>query len=483
MPSFLFRLFHLTLAVLLLGVMSSCEEGELLENQPPETSIFLESIRLDGQDRLSTIVELFWSGEDVDGFVIGFDLSLDGNNWSRVTQTDSTFRFVIEQGQDTTDISFFIRAVDNLETVDPTPAFLSVPIKNTPPSVNLDESLNLLGEVLPVFSVRWTVEDLDGFETLDSVFIKLNEAPWISISPDINLITLRAEDPSQAGSQQAVIRTSFEGTAFDKTLPGLLVEGDNLFYVQARDISGSLSQVDTSEVFRVQRKSGNLLVIDSHRTNEVDNILFPNIRSAYGAFDYLDVDTQVPTFMEPTFRLVLEEYDQVFWYGDGTERSEYSERLFLDFAAPQIQQYLNQGGKIWMSSSFPSTYAVSETANSSLVFGYSPMDTLSTALGQARILRDISVPASTAAFPTLSTSAIISSADPFHPKNPADVLYEAEIRPVGGWVGPSAIAAKSVFSNGQTNQIFFSVELHQLSGDSVAFRALFDQVFQQEFNW
>ncbi|MEM7512317.1 MAG: hypothetical protein AAF388_15385, partial [Bacteroidota bacterium] len=195
------------------------------------------------------------------------------------------------------------------------------------------------------------------------------------------------------------------------------------------------------------------------------------------------VDTQVPTFMEPTFRLILEEYDQVFWYGDGTERSEYSERLFLDFAAPQIQQYLNQGGKIWMSSSFPSTYAVSETANNSLVFGYSPMDTLSTALGQARILREISIPPSSPAFPTLSTSAIISSADPFHPKNPADVLYEAEIRPVGGWVGPSAIAAKSVFSNGQTNQIFFSVELHQLSGDSVAFSALFDQVFQQEFNW
>ncbi|MEM7511221.1 MAG: hypothetical protein AAF388_09845, partial [Bacteroidota bacterium] len=335
MPSFLFRLFPLTLAVLLLGVMSSCEEGELLENQPPETSIFLESIRLDGQDRLSTIVELFWSGEDVDGFVIGFDLSLDGNNWSRVTQTDSTFRFVIEKGQDTTDISFLIRAVDNLETVDPTPAFLSVPIKNTPPSVNLDESLNLLGEVLPVFSIRWTVEDLDGFETLDSVFIKLNEAPWISITPDINLITLRAEDPSQAGSQSAVIKTSFEGTAFDKTLPGLLVDGENQFYVQARDISGSLSQIDTSEVFRVQRKDGNLLVVDSHRTNEVDNILFPNIRSSYGAFDYLDVDTQVPTFMEPTFRLILEEYDQVFWYGDGTERSEYSERLFLDFAAPQ----------------------------------------------------------------------------------------------------------------------------------------------------
>ncbi|MEM9935488.1 MAG: hypothetical protein AAF824_17820, partial [Bacteroidota bacterium] len=88
MLSFFFRQFIYILPVFLLGFLLSCEEGEILDNQPPETRIFLESIQLDGNDRLSTVVTLFWSGEDIDGFVIGFDLSLDGNNWTRVTQTD-----------------------------------------------------------------------------------------------------------------------------------------------------------------------------------------------------------------------------------------------------------------------------------------------------------------------------------------------------------------------------------------------------------
>lgn len=483
MLSFFFRQFIYILPVCVLGFLLSCEEGEILDNQPPETRIFLESIQLDGNDRLSTVVTLFWSGEDIDGFVIGFDLSLDGNNWTRVTQTDSTFRFTLQAGSDTTDINFFVRAVDNLALVDPSPAFLAIPIRNTPPTVALDEELSLLGEVLPVFSIRWDVEDIDGLETLDSVFIKLNDAPWLALPPDISFISLKAEDPSVSGSQNALIRTGFTATPYTQLLPGLNVEGNNQFYLQARDISGSLSVIDTSQVFQVQRKTSDLLVVDSHNTNSVDDILFPTILDTYGEFDYLDVNSQVPTFTEPTFRLLLEEYEIVFWYADGREREAYGERLFLDFAAPQIQQFLNQGGKLCMSSSFPASYVNGDNTNTSLVFGYSPMDSLSTAPGQARLLGGQPVSTLLPAYPTLTTSGIISSADPFYAKNPSDILYEGEFRAVSGWSGPSSLAGRTVFTNGRTNQIFFSVELHLLSGDPVAFRDLFARIFQEEFNW
>ena len=122
---------------LLLGLLltlTACDKGELLENKAPDTRISVSEINLTGEDRLRSEVTLHWFGADEDGWITGYELSLDGTNWSPVTKQDSTFSFELTLGSDTTDIDFYVRAVDNDDAVDPTPAYLRVPIRNSPPT-------------------------------------------------------------------------------------------------------------------------------------------------------------------------------------------------------------------------------------------------------------------------------------------------------------------------------------------------------------
>ena len=84
--------------IILLG---GCDKGEALPNQKPETTIFLDNIALTGEDRLTSVVRIFWSGTDRDGYVQGFEISFDEQEWSFTENYDSTFRFVLGQGSDT----------------------------------------------------------------------------------------------------------------------------------------------------------------------------------------------------------------------------------------------------------------------------------------------------------------------------------------------------------------------------------------------
>ncbi len=84
---------------------TACETGSPLDNLPPDTKIFVDKIELSGPNRLNSVVRLRWSGEDQDGYVKGYELSFDEQNWDFVQETDSTFKFDIPVGSETTDIT------------------------------------------------------------------------------------------------------------------------------------------------------------------------------------------------------------------------------------------------------------------------------------------------------------------------------------------------------------------------------------------
>ena len=132
LSAFVFSLLALS------SLFTGCDKGSPLANIPPETSIFLTDIQLTGQNRLNSVVTMYWSGEDQDGYVTGYELSFDGTDWAFTTASDSTFSFVIPSGQDTVDIPFYVRAMDNDGDVDPEPAFLRIPLKNRPPVARFD---------------------------------------------------------------------------------------------------------------------------------------------------------------------------------------------------------------------------------------------------------------------------------------------------------------------------------------------------------
>lgn len=471
----------------LLLFLWACDKGELLPNQAPETKIFLDEIQLAGADRLNSFVKLHWSGEDVDGYVSGYELSFDAQNWSLTTDTDSTFQLPLALGQDTADIDFYVRAIDNQDLVDPDPAYLRIPIKNTPPVVAFDSTKTIPDSVLGAWSVLWSVEDSDGFETLDSIFIKINDGPWYPLPPQINFISLIPENPTQLGEQGLQI---FTGTTSDlQRLPleGVLVGDLNRMYLQARDIAGVLSKTDTTDPFYLFPQKGDLLVIDANNNQTADDTYLPILDQVYSDYDYFNLIDNQPPFWDPTFGMVLGQYDKVFWYGD---ESLFEEQLLLELGSGALQQFLNRGGKLFVTTTFPSSLTSDPaTANQSSIFSFSPMDSLSSSPGQARIGKNDTLmiaPAFEADYPRLITSALIISADPFYSKDPLQDMYTSSIIKSGGWEGPSTICAKSSFNNGETNQIFWSVDLYKLNGDEgnpQALEQLFSQVLLTEFDW
>jgi hypothetical protein len=468
-------------------VFASCETGELLPNQAPDTRIFLDEINLEGQDRLNSVIRLHWTGEDPDGYVTAYELSFDAQNWTQTTATDSTFRLDIPVGSDTIDISFYVRAIDNEQLADPEPALLAIPIKNTPP-VALFDTVNVLPDtVFSLLSARWEVSDLDGNETLDSLFLRVNDGAWYGLDPRIDFVSLAPETPEQAGEQSMRVFTGLTPQLQQKLLAGARVGEWNTLSLQVRDIAATFSQIDTSKAFFLRRKTGDLLVIDANGDDSADPLYRGILQQVSPEYDYLNLSENLPSFWNPTFGLFLSLYDQVFWYGDDATLSAFNEQMLLELASISFQEYLNQGGKVLITSKFPSSFVDDPlTANQSSVFGFSPMDSLSTSSGQARTRKDSlarPLPAYAGSYPTLVFSENLTSMDPFYAKDPSQSLYNYVPIASGGWVGPGTLCGRTLYTNGRTNQVFWSVELHKLGGDPDALEAFFQQVLQVEFDW
>ncbi|MDP4933271.1 MAG: hypothetical protein NWR30_01040, partial [Salibacteraceae bacterium] len=137
----------------------------------------------------------------------------------------------------------------------------------------------------------------------------------------------------------------------------------------------------------------------------------------------------------------------------------------------------DQGGKLWLNSSFPNAFSTG-----SALFGILPVDSLSTAQGQARLPID-SLSLGEQGYPDLTCSAFISGLDPFYPSIDATVIYTSQLTKNNGWEGPKITGVKRKNESGNTNFVFMSVELHKLGKDDAAMQSLFDKVLNEEFNW
>ncbi len=474
--------------LMLLVLTAGCDMGQPDANQPPDTQFFVEEIPLPDSLRLNTVVSLYWLGSDPDGYVKGYELSVDGGEWLYTTSTDSTFRFDLTDGNELDDIMVQVRAVDNLGLADPEPAELLVPIRNRPPDASFDDSPGIPDTVGPVFSFTWTVTDLEGDFTLDSIFLKLNEGAWYAFSPDVEFVTLLADEPAVSGEQFARVYVGGQADELAAKISGLINGGSNQLFLQARDISGSMSEVDSSRIFFVKNQNSDLLVINGHGRAAASNTTRAVLDAvATDGYDWLDIRDNLPSFWDPTFTLYLQLYGRIYWFDDGTPIAGQGDVYLLEQAANSFQAYLNNGGKLMVSTTFSTVFDNAARQAQSLIFDFSPADSLSSAPGQARIPRGGPL-AGVGIFSEQDTLfkdnlSLLTGADPFYPKNPENVLFEADLVEVGGWTGPNTVAARSTFTNNETNQVFFSVELHLFNGDIDALESLFDRVLNDEFNW
>ncbi len=492
----------LIFSVFLLSILSSCKkEDQLIANNEPSTSIFLETIDRSGSERLNTIVQMSWSGEDKDGYVIGYEISFDSLTWFFTEKQDSLFKFSISSNSDTADIEFFVRAIDNDNNKDRSPAYLKIPIKNTLPTVELDENMVKVDSVFSVFSLLWNAVDLDGNQTLDSTYIRINNSAWFAIPRNYNFISIVPVNPESNGTTEGIVYAGNNSINLNRRIQGLQIGGINKVYIKVKDQSGAESNLDSLNTFVIKRKTSDLLVLDAFNiatTPNADVVYRAAISQAYGNADYYDFYRlnrgYIPRFWNPTFTLLMDLYDKVFIYSDNSQ-SATPNGMILEDAASAFQSFLNNGGKMLIVTDIANNASPNNFDKNSTLFQYTPADSFQTfyAANQKATLPVDSLlipnPTNASGYPILKVSNFSDAVDPFFVKASAFPMYTGQIRKTNGTIATRVFAAKNKNANNNTNLIFFSTDLFKLQGDgntngqSDELELFFEQVFNVEFNW
>lgn len=479
----------------MLSVSIACSDDDKNENEAPDTFFSIEEINLTGDNRLNSIVRLTWFGTDPDGYIKGYELSEDGINWDFTTVQDSTFQFNIAAGADTSDIRLFVRSIDNENLVDPTPDELTIPIRNTPPTVTFDDDLTIPDTAYLAATTEWNATDIDGDETITQVLISLNGAAWYEVSRTKKIFTLvPADDGTTSGITNAKIYYNNDANPASEEVEGLIVNDTNYILIKAVDQAGTESAPDTSYTFYMKGKQNDLLVIGGIRATPGGSDpaqLYSDILQRTGTnFDFVDftIDNGLyqPKLWNTTFRLQLSFYSKLFFFSDDEtfiNNFTNTRLLLLEYAAASLQEYANSGGKYLVSTSFPWDTNIDGfrgilplSSLSSVTYGGSNGTNLST---------DSAITSTLPGYPDLSSSSFRLPAIGVYNIDSLDseVLYTAGVT-MGRrdpWTDTKIIASGRR-NNGKLNQVYFGVQLWQLDKDPAELDALFNQILNVEFN-
>ncbi len=459
--------------------LSSCKEGTPIANKPPETSISVKKINLSGQNRLNSNVQLTWNGTDPDGYVIGYEFNINNGMWYFTEKQDTVFKFSLPPNQDTTDIQFNVRAIDNNSIPDPTPATLILPLKNSPPEIEFIKKSLTEDSALLVYTFQFETMDQDGNESIKNAYIKANNGQWTSIDLNQNMLSLVAQNPNNIGRTKANIYYGTNKQNENIQLDGFINGGNNIFYLKCVDQAGVESKIDTSETVFIRPKTADLLVVGVQPKVVLQS--YKTILDAsgqnYDLVDYFKEGGQnFPKFWDPSFRLMASYYTKLFFFSDqSTVSNPFNNQtgLALNFAAQALQRYNDNGGKLFITTSFPSIVDFQNLG------GPFPIDSVSSQGGQALMSND-SFLISGVSLPSLQTTNVQLGLDPFYPSIDAEVIYSAQLTPLDNWSGPKTIAVRRK-RDSQTIQVFFAVELYKYNKDPEALNSLFSTILKDWF--
>ncbi|MFN3951226.1 MAG: hypothetical protein ACK4KT_02350 [Thermaurantimonas sp.] len=465
----------------------SCKRGSLKENIPPSTKIYLNEINRVGENRLNSTVYLSWYGTDPDGYVIGFEFSLDAQSWSFTTRTDSIFRFSLTAGNDTDDIDFWIRAIDNMGARDPNPAYLKIPLRNTPPVAEFDQASQPADTVYIAATFRWRATDADGDNTITRVEIKANDGDWIQIPRNSNLFTVVLKKPFQSGVHPADVFIDNLQNPHTAGFERIRYNDTNVFYIRAFDIANSVSSVDTSISVVLLPASSDFLVL-AGQPNNIWEIYRPilNQISTQG-YDFIDLLRNQgkfrPKFWNPTFRHLISQYKKLFIFTDPTNFQNPvtgQSGSLLVFMAPSIAHFNNIGGKTLVTTTL--------TANADITafsIAY-PIDGIVISGGQARLTSDstiFSVQGTPLQYPSMKPQFVLTGLVPIVRSPDSEPFYRAQLTRLQGWQGDNLVGVLRRNGQGNVQQVFFGVNLHHFAQDGTNLQTLLNQVLTNDFNW
>jgi len=213
-----------------------------------------------GLDTTVSIQILHWWGEDPDGEIAGYEYQWSYMDSARFIEAESdTFYLPLRSQFDIYTIRVW--AVDNEGLKDPSPAFISVPVRNTPPEIAwklntlppVQSSTNVTHTSFTHHSFFWDVSDLDGLETVTTVEWALDDTSvWNTLPGDA--------------------RSLFIG-------PDLLDPGYHRVFFRVLDIAGSYSQTisfpDSSDDnhpngWLVKEPKGELLIVNDYFSDQLN---------------------------------------------------------------------------------------------------------------------------------------------------------------------------------------------------------------------
>lgn len=461
-------------------LVAACDKGSLKPNQAPDTKIAISSINLQGENRLNSVIKLNWFGTDIDGYVMGYELSFDAQTWYYTTAVDSTFRFAIPAGSDTVDIDFYVRAIDDKGVIDPTPAYLRIPMKNSVPTARFDADNEPLPTVISVATYRWFAEDADGNSTIVEAEMRWNDGDWYPIDPNQALIAFVA-DTSTNG--EAKVYYGNAAQPLQDPINGIKLNMSNTLYLRVRDIAGAYSAVDTSKSVVINAPTSQFLVISGQPTS-VSQVYQPILSNLGLSYDFLDYGenggANQPKFWSPTFRLLLKQYNMAFIYADASLYTNVvtgQNAMLLTYMGQGVQEFTDDGGKIFITTQFAST------SDMSAVRGIYPIEDLVLSSGQARVSNDSAlVPVVSGTYPSVQPQNILIGVIPIEKSADAENFYRAQLTKLSGWTGDNLVGVRRKHQ-GKVNHVFFGVGLYQFTKNPTNLQLLFEEILLNDFNW
>jgi|CZKP01.1.fsa_nt_gi hypothetical protein len=509
-----------TLFLLLVGLTTfyACKDKIVdnpLANKPPTTKIFLSPDST--MSKQQSNIHLYWTGDDPDGTVMGFYFSWDGVHWTFTTKNDSLFSLQI--GAVDTIYSFRVAAVDNsgsgkyvsdvyqngihygpepftdlngngkwdsgepfvdIGLIDPNPAMLKLPIKNTAPTIAWDALSTHPDTSFTVMTFGWDAADIDGdlnhgINTIKNINIALNDSTkFVSLNGTLSIVTIRTSDfTNQNPLMDIYINGDPTNLPFDSVgnkiqLPGLVYNSNNIFYVQAVDISGakspwisSTTQLNSKPGWFVKKPVGKIALVNNYTAYDNPGTFYPDIMDSLnlnGKYDIIDLVNQKPPYINTTFLETVKLFKGILWYTDNAP--------LLDLANATVQKINAAGVKIFFSMLFPPTIDLTQ------IQGFLPIiadsSSLLSVIAPNKVISDTNH-----IYPTLKVASSFARVRGFYLNPGVTPIYYFPNKELMGYIG---------FENSSKNIFFLGAPLHKMNAIPGSVAQLLTKVFFQDFN-
>jgi hypothetical protein len=499
-------------------IITSCRkdfEGDTNTQDAPETYAVVDSVKRDTNNLLSTTVTGSWYGVSKKGFIKGYEVSTDNQqSWQFTKDQQGTFLLNLPIGFDRGNLPVFVRAIDNLNQKDPTPAVMVFPVKNTAPTIEPDFSNPVPASSFPIIKLNWISKDVDGILDISQYEIVLNDTTQTPLSISAQTKDLIVDNFTIANSvriEAQIAGGQFQTTcnvfATNKTTPlpgtlsGLKLDSVNTVYVRTLDRTLAKSSWTafsltvkkpksdvimvncmTSSINATQNTYLSILATPAVNISQVDVVR--GINNSVGQAEiYSDAFTQ-----QRTFAL----FKKMIWLTDDANTLATAQITTINF--------FNNGGRMFIMSQFGDGFPLESDVLSSTPIKalINPLDDPMFTNGNFRIDNTCSASSSwLSGWPVVqyNNAAPFQSVRPFKTYDVSTGVFgydslmscvlKVQTTNIGSpyWNGPSVVMSKRYrINNMETDMIITSMPMHLMNANTNV-DSLFRKVFIDELNF